>query len=80
MGVGVDAAGDDVAARGVDDLLAGQRGQAGRHLGDAPVGAGAHVGDPLPVDVDEGPARYEHVNKLLGEVDKLLKAVVSRTS
>ena len=67
MGVGVDAAGDDVAARGVDDLLARAAGvRPAADLGDAPVGAGAHVGDPLPVDVDEGPARYEHVNKLLG--------------
>jgi hypothetical protein len=80
VGVGVDAPGDDEAARGVDHLLAGQGREAGCDLCDAAVGAGAHVGDPFAVDIDEGPARYEHVNNSSAEVDSLLKAVVSRTS
>ena len=80
VGVGVDAAGDDERPAASTTSSPGSGDEAGADLGDAPVGAEAHVGQALAVDVDEGPARYEHVNNSSAEVDSLLKAVVSRTS
>ena len=80
VGVGVDPARDHEAAGRVVHLLAGHRGQRRPHLGDPTVGADADVRDALAVDVDQGAARYEHVNNSSAQVDKLLKAVVSRTS